>query len=186
MSYPFFLALDTETGGLDEDSSLLTAHFAVCDDEWNILNELELNIKPNDSNYTVNARALAINKIDLIDHDNIAITYSEAGSRLRDFLRINSQNGLIKLIPVGKNVAFDIKKINDTLLNSNVFSQYVSYKCYDIGPIVKFLKRTGKLDLGMPESLEGIANKIGINADWHTARGDNIAGIQIIKYLESL
>ena len=185
-SEAIFLPFDTETGGIGPDVSLLTAHFAICDANWNILAELYLAMKPNDGIYKTTAEALTINKIDLINHDKIALTYSESGARLRDFIKLHSQDGKIKLQPMGKNVAFDVLKVTDNILGAKTFNQYVSYRCYDITPLVTFLKRTKRLELNAPESLSGLAEYFGITAKWHTADGDNKAGIEVMKILESL
>lgn len=186
MSEAIFLPFDTETGGIGPEVSLLSAHFAVCDEDWNILDELELNIKPNDGIYRVTAEALSINKINLIEHEKVAATYSHAGAQLRDFLWRHSQNGKIKLQPMGKNIGFDVQKVTDNILGAKTFNQFVSYRCYDLTPLITFLKRTGRLDRFAPESLEGLAKYFGFEAEWHTARGDNLAGIKVIKKLEEL
>jgi len=181
-----YLGMDTETGGLTKDSCLLTAHFAVCDYQFNIIDELELFTKPNDGQYNVAAQALEVNGIDLINHDKRAQTYSEAGQELRNFLWKYSQNGKVKLVPVGKNVGFDVIKVTDNLLGMKTWNQFVSYRLYDITGIVLYLKRTGKLPQDAPDSLSGLAQYFGIEEVWHTAKGDNYAGIAVVKKLESL
>lgn len=181
-----YLAFDTETGGVFPETSLLSAHFAVCDKEFNILEELDLLTKPNDDRYVVTAQGLSVNKIDLISHDQMAITYSQAGSLLRDFLQKTSNGGKFKLIPMGKNIQGDIQKITDTILGPKNWNQYVSYKVYEITTTLLFLKRTGRLEADCPESLKGAAEYFGINENWHTSRGDNIAGIKLVKALEKL
>lgn len=191
MSEAIFLPFDCESGGIG-DVSLLSAHFAACDKNWNVVDELDLLIKPNETDetgstlYKVTASALSINNIDLIAHDKIAMPYSQAGQVLREFLLKNSQNGKIKLQPMGKNIGGDIDWVNKNVLGKKTWSQYVSYRHYDITGIVTYLKRTGKLDPFAPESLEGLAKHIGIEARWHTAKGDNYAGIEVMRYLEDL
>lgn len=181
-----FLPFDTETGGITEEASLLTANFVVCDKNWNIIDELDLSVKPNDGQYVVSAEAMQINKINLIEHDQLAMTYSQAGARLREFLLLHSQNGKIKLQPMGKNVGFDVKKVINTILGAKTFYQFVSYRNYDITPLITYLKRTDRLAPDAPESLEGMARHLGMDVAFHTARADNLAGIEVIKYLESL
>jgi hypothetical protein len=186
MSEALYLPFDTETGGLTAESSLLTVHFAACDKDLNVLDELELFVKPNDEQYNVSAEALNINKINLIEHDKTALTYSAAGQELRNFLWKYSANGKVKLVPIGKNVGFDIIKVTDNLLGKKTWNQFVSYRLYDITGIVIYLKRKGKLASDAPESLSGLAEYFGINEVWHTAKGDNMAGIAVVKKLESL
>lgn len=181
-----YLPFDTETGGLTPESSLLTAHFAVCDKDFNVIDELGLAMKPNDGQYNVSCEALEINKIDLIAHDKVAKTYSEAGQDLRNFLWKYSKNGQIKLVPVGKNVGFDVIKVTDNLLGRKTWNQFVSYRLYDITGMVMMMKRTGRLAQDAPDSLEGLAKFIGHDFVAHTAKGDNYAGIAVVKWLESL
>jgi|ERR1051325_6899887 hypothetical protein len=186
MNDTLYLSLDTETGGLGDEVSILSAHFIVLDYNLNIVDELGLLLKPNDGHYVVNAEALNINKINLIEHDKAALTYSQAGGSLREFLWKHSQNGKIKLIPIGKNVAFDIKKLTDNVLQPKTWNQFVSYRLYDLTGLILFLKRQGKLDLTAPESLEGISKHFNIPIDAHTARGDAVANVEVLRVLEAL
>lgn len=191
-SEAIFLPFDCESGGIGDGVSLLTAHFAACDSNWNVLDELELMLKPKETDdtgstlYRVTASALSINKIDLIKHDLVAIHQSEAGQRLRDFLVRNSQNGKIKLQPMGKNIGGDVEWATTHILGPNTWKNYVSYRHYDITTVITFLKRKGRLDKYAPESLEKLAEYFGITAEWHTAKGDNYAGIEVMRKLESL
>ena len=186
MSKALYLPFDNETGGLGKDVALLSAHFAVCDAKWNVIDELDILSKPNDDQYVVTARALEINKINLIEHDKVALTYSQAGAKLRDFLWLHSDNGKVKLVPVGKNVGFDVIKVTDNYLGARTWNQFVSYRLYDITTLVIYLKNVGKLPQDAPDSLEGLANYRGIPIEAHTAKGDNYAGIEVVKWLESL
>lgn len=183
-----YLPFDTETGGVVEESTLLTASFAVCDRNWNVIDELDLAVKPNgrEAQYNITAKALEINKIDLIKHDAEAISFSEGGMLLRNFLWKYSKNGAIKLIPMGKNVGFDIKKVNDQLLGARTWNEFVSYRTYDITTLIIYLKRTGKLAEDAPESLAKLGEYFGVQFTAHTASGDNYAGIEVVKRLEAL
>lgn len=182
---PVFLPFDTETGGVGGQSSLLTVHFAICDANFNIMDELDLAVKPEDDHYVITAESLTINHIDLIEHDKIAIPYNVAGGKLRAFLEKNNPGGKYKLIPVGKNIGFDVKKVCPTLLGEGTFFKYVSYRNYDITTMITLLKRQGRIPQNTPESLEGLANHLGIKFVAHTAKGDNHAGIEVVKWLEA-
>ena len=186
MSDALYLPFDTETGGLTKDSSLLSVHLAVCDKHFNPIDELELFTKPNDGQYNVSAEALGVNRINLIMHDKVALTYSAAGQELRNFLWKYSENGKVKLVPMGKNIGFDVIKVTDNLLGMKTWNQFVSYRLYDLTGLVIYLKRKGKLAEDAPDSLSKLAEYFGITAEWHTARGDNLAGIEVLKKLESL
>jgi hypothetical protein len=186
-----FLAFDCESGGIGEDISLLTAHFAVCDGKWNIIDELSLALKPKEVDgtgsaiYKVTATALEINKINLIQHNKEAITKAEAGQQLRSFLwKYKPKEGF--LIPMGKNIGGDVDWVNNHILGNAEWRKYVSFKTYDLTSLITFLKRTRKLPQDAPESLEGMAKFIGFNFVPHTADGDTHAGIAVCSYLESL
>src|ERR1700676_3506517 len=113
------IAFDVESGGLlAKECSLLTVYFTVLDKDLNFLSELPLAIKPdNNAPYQVTAQALEINKINLIAHDKIAIAESDARQRLYNYLKMESDGGKIKLVPVGQNIKFDIDFVNAHLLN---------------------------------------------------------------------
>jgi hypothetical protein len=186
-----FLAFDCESGGIGEEISLLTAHFAVCDARWNIIDELSLALKPKEVDdtgsaiYRVTAAALDINKIELIRHDKVATTKAEAGQLLRSFLwKYKPKEGW--LMPMGKNIEGDVKWVNQHILGVNEWRKSVSYRTYDLTSLITYCKRMGKLAPDAPESLEGLAKFIGFNFIPHTADGDTHAGIAVCQYLESL
>ncbi len=184
-----YIPFDLEmAGGCVPNSSLLEAHFAACDEDFNILDALHLHTKPNDGIYVVTAEALDVTKVDIIEHDARAITYSNAGGKLRDFIKKHSQDGKIKLIPMGKGIEGDIRKVNETILGGKTWNMYVSYRTYDITSLILFLKRAGKIQKNAPESLEGIADYLDIPFEMrpHTAIGDNLTAIKVVKALEEL
>src|ERR1039457_5475875 len=124
MREALYLPFDCESGGIGTDICLLSVHFAVCDKELNVIDELNLLLKPKEVDdtgstiYHVTASALAINNINLIEHDKVALHASAAGQELRNFLWKYSDNGKIKLMPVGKNIGGDVKWVNDHLLGA--------------------------------------------------------------------
>jgi len=72
MKYFFY---DTETGGLDETKvSILSLSCIVANEELNVVDELDFFIKPTDGVYRVQANAMKVNKIDLVEHDLKAVT----------------------------------------------------------------------------------------------------------------
>jgi hypothetical protein len=186
-----FLVFDCESGGIGDDISLLSAHFAICDNEWNIVDELTILLKPKEVDdtgstiYKVTASALGINKINLIEHDKVAVTKAVAGQQLREFLwKYKPSEGW--LVPVGKNVWGDVAWVNEHILGNGEWRKYVSHKLYEMNALVKFLKRKGKIPADAPESLEAFGKLIGFEFAAHTADGDVHANIAAMKYLESL
>jgi oligoribonuclease (3'-5' exoribonuclease) len=191
MSIAKNLVFDCESGGIGEDISLLTAHFAVTDEDWNIIDELSLFLKPKEVDetgcaiYKVTAGGLGVNKINIVEHDKTAITKSEAGQKLREFLwKYKPKEDW--LAPMGKNIDGDIRWVNNHILGAPEWRKYVSYRTYDITTVIRYLKRKGKLAADAPEGLEKLANFLGLQFDAHTASGDVHASIFVMKYLENL
>jgi hypothetical protein len=182
-----YLAVDNETGGF-EGTSLLTSYLAVLDSDMNILGELDLAVRPDNGIYCVEAGGLAVNKINLIEHDKIALSYSEAGKRLREFLLAWSLGGEIKLIPFGHNVTFDVIGLRVLLSRANL-EQYTSYRKFDTAVIAQFLKFCGKIPEDVSGSLGSLATYFNIDADpatLHTAKGDVIRTIAVAKAMKAL
>lgn len=177
-----YVAMDVESGGLTTDCSLLTAYLGIFDRDFNQLNELEFAVKPDNGIYHVTARALEVNKIDLIKHDASAISMSLAGHKLREFLIPHSDNGKNKLTPLGHNVPFDVKFLGDTVLNKKTLDNYMTYRVFDTGVLAAVLKHLGRLPEALPGSLESLVTHYGITPDaFHTAKGDTLMAVAVAK-----
>lgn len=175
MSKATYIAVDTETGGIGPEVSLLTAYLSVLNEKFEIIDELSLAIKPDDGLYHVTGEALRINKIDLGKHDKdeATVTPGVAGGRLREFLVKNSNNGALKLVPLGHNVAFDMEKIYANVLNKKEAQKYVSYRTLDTGSTGQYLKACGRIPETVSGSLESYVKHFGVaQKEAHTARGD--------------
>jgi DNA polymerase III alpha subunit (gram-positive type) len=182
-----YMPLDNETGGLGDDVSLLSTYLEVVDEQFNVVDSLELYVKPNDGVYRVEAEGLSINKINLIEHDKIALTYSEAGQKLFKFLQKNSQDGKIKLIPLGKNVQFDIAGLQKHLLSKTNMEKFVSYREIDITGLAMGLQIVGKLPPKMSLSLTLLAEYPKVHDlvpdNTHEAKYDTQATVLVYKRL---
>jgi DNA polymerase III epsilon subunit-like protein len=141
-----YLFLDTETGGIGLDKSLLTACFLVTNDQLDIVDELNLCLKPNNDIYQVTAEALGINGINLVEHNKKAIKCDEAKGTVYQFLFKYSNMGARKLVPVGHGVRFDIAHVTDKLLSPKTWENFVSYRCLDTQSVAQFLILTKKID----------------------------------------
>jgi len=183
-----YITMDLETGGIGTECSLLTAYFGVLDKDMNLLEALDLKIKPNEGKpYVVQAQGMSVNKIDLIAHDKVAISESDGGGKLFAFLKKHSNNGKVKLIPVGHNVQFDILFIYDHLLQKKHFDQYVSYRKLDTGTIAQFFKYCGLIPEDKSGSLEYLAEKFGakfIGSGAHSADADALMCVEILKEMK--
>lgn len=182
-----YIALDIESGGIGHDKSLLTAFFAVLDKDFNELDTFEVNVKPKDKIYHVTAEALGINGINLIEHEAIAHTPDYWKTLLYKFLEKNSNDGKIKLIPIGHNVAFDVKFITespDKLITSNTWKKFVSYRPIDTCSLAQSLRVVGKLPFELSCSLTNLAEFFSISTEGaHTADADVRMTIEVAKKL---
>ena len=183
-----YLPMDNETGGLHDEVSLLSSYLEVVDEKCNVIDSLELYVKPNDGLYKVEAGGLLVNKIDLVKHDQIAIPYSAAGQLLFRFLQKNSKDGEIKLIPVGKNVAGDVRWLQQHLLGKKTMDKFVSYRVLDITGIAMALQIKGKLPQDIGLSLSSLVEhfQIVIPGVAHEAKYDTQATILIWQKLLEL
>ena len=178
-----FMAYDLETGGLTRDRSPLTAYFVVFDEEFQILGELDLKIKPNgDDPYIVDAGALAVNKINLIEHSKEAVALDVAKKLLFDFLFKMSEEGYKRLTPVGQNVAFDEAFVLEWLISANNWKRFVSYHSLDTAGIATFLKFCGIIPFEQKTRLSALAEFFNIKTGTlHTAKEDAITCVKILK-----
>ena len=185
-----YLALDTETGGLGDKVSLLSLYVQILDKNFNKLDEIELFTKPNDGIYMVEAGGLAINKINLIEHDKVALTYSDAGQKLYKFLQKNSRNGELKLIPLGKNVHFDMEGVYRTLVQKKSVDKFVSYRAIDITTLARCLQIQGKIPAGMSLSLGSLYDYLKLTGtvigNAHEAKFDTEVTVAVFKELLKL
>lgn len=181
-----YLAFDAETGGTDTDKTLLTLYLACLDLDFNVLAELELAIKPDNGVYQLAAEAMDINKIDIVAHDKIAKTESEAAKELYNFINVHSNKGSKKLIPIGHNVSFDIDFIVSKLLAKKTWDQFVSYRKLDTATIGQFLIEAGLLPASITASLGSLAKYYGISFNAHMAKDDTLATVEVLRNMMNL
>jgi hypothetical protein len=190
-----YLFLDTETGGIDLDKSLLTVYFLVTSDHFEKMAELDLKVKPDDGTYRVTAQALDVNKINLVEHDKEAMAYKQAGTQIYNLLRSASSDGSFKLIPVGHGVKFDILHVTDKLIGRNTFETFTSYRTIDTQSLSQFLISCNKIDgsktSGSMASLGKYFNitpkDLGYNEEvLHSARYDTLLTLEVFKKMRGL
>lgn len=181
-----YVAVDNETGGF-EGTSLLSTYLAVLDENLNVTATLSLNVKPDNEIYQVTAGGLAVNMIDLVEHEKTAITYSSAGGFLRRFLMKTSDNGAIKLVPLGHGVTGDMIGLRVLLSRANL-EMYTSYRKLDTAVVAQFLKFQGKLPESISGSLTSMCEyfKIEIAESVHTAEGDVKRTIEVLRAMSKL
>jgi DNA polymerase III alpha subunit (gram-positive type) len=186
----YFIA-DVETTGLDETkTSLLTVHGQILDDKLEVKDEIDFAIKPNNGIYPVEVEALVVNKIDLIQHDKVAITETEAANKLLKFL-IKHKGTVNKdlIVFVGHNCSLDIKflqvlftKVSDTTVAGFTWYKIFNRRVLDTGSIGQLMKLTGHVPVDNPGSLASLGELFGIvNQGAHTSKGDVDATREILK-----
>lgn len=189
MSDSHYIILDIETGGIGLDKSLLTAYFLVTDINFSTISDLYLYLKPNDGVYNITGESLGINKINLQEHDKVAISYQQGGTTLYQFLSTYTNKGKIKVIPVGHGLAFDLLHIWDKLISRNTWNMFVSYRTLDTSVSLQFLKASGLFPDDITGSLESLVNFFKIKTDkengFHDAKFDTIMTKEcLIKLIE--
>lgn len=184
-----YLFLDCEMGGLEKEiHSLLSVYLMFVDDDFHPIDDLYLYLKPNDGNYVVCAQAMAVNKIDLVAHDLKAITYKEGGTKLYQFLKEISDNGKIKVVPVGHGVYGDVEWVIQHLMGRDTFENFTSYRKLDTQSTCQFLKACGKFPADVSGSLKSIAEYFGIpvvETALHDAKVDTGLTLEVFKSLRS-
>ena len=176
-----YITLDTETGGIDESNSLLTAFFQVYDDQFQPVDSLSLVLRPDNGQYVVSAGGLLVNGINLIDHNAKSITYREASPLLYAFLDRVTDGGKTKLYAIGLGLEYDLRVLAKYLISANTLQKYLSVKRLDLLHIALFLKVAGLLPPDLSHSLQSLAAHYDI--EWkqpaHDAQADAIMSVDV-------
>ena len=192
----YYLHLDAEMGGRELKYSLLTAYFMVTDADFKVLDTLYLHVKPDDSDYIVSAQGMACNKIDLVQHDKMAMPYKQAKGELYNFLRRNAAKGSCKLTPVGHGVRGDIDHVLDKLISWGSWEQHCTYHYIDTSVVLQYLRACGKLPMNIDGSVQGLAEYFqiindsivlpGASQQWHDAAFDTKMTAAVYKKMVEL
>jgi oligoribonuclease (3'-5' exoribonuclease) len=185
-----YLILDNEMGGTEKEKhSLLTSYFIVTDNKFNIINELSLEMKPNDGNYILTGDSMNVNRIDLKVHDRLAKTYKESGTILYNWLKELTDDGKNKFRAIGLGIHGDIDWITYYLINRNSWEKFVFYQKIEISSITQFLKICGLFPDDVSGSLESLSKYFGIEFnenDAHSAKYDTQKTMEVYKNLVKL
>lgn len=182
----YYISFDCETTGILPNCNILTAYFIILDKNLNKIDELELNIKH--KYYIVYINALKINNIDLIKHDNIAISKNDAIIKLKDFL-----NNYTKLKIIGHNIKFDINMLKSNLiLSSDDIDNYFDLNnIFDTFKIARLMKSKKKINKCQSLSLSKICYYFDIQinnteSNFHSAKYDTLCTVELFKKLIEL
>lgn len=186
----YYLAFDCETTGLLPKCNVLTVYFIILDSQLNKLDELDIKIKYD--YYLIFTAALTVNKINLIEHDKIAITKSEAIKQILNFLNKYNTNNEMKYHIIGHNITFDINMLlsNNILTNSDVSKYFDKNNYFDTFKIAKLLKSKQKINKCQSLSLSKLCYYFDINLDddenFHNCKYDTESTVQLFKKLIEL
>lgn len=191
MSDSYFVCMDSETGGLRaKQADILTLFMAVTDEDFKVIDELDLKLKPNDRLPVVEGQAMAINKIDIQKHleDPTTVTYAEAKVKIISFAKkyLKKRGRFSNLVPLGQKVDFDLKFIWEYIIPEEEWEGLFSYNVEDTKTASLFLKRCGWLpkDTGTLKSLVEYFNIPRRKA--HEAKGDVHMTLDVYKAMISL
>lgn len=188
----YFLAFDLETGDLDpSQGDILTGYFAMLDEDFKILDELSLKLKPEGRLPAATGAALATNGIDLEKHllDPETITYSEGAKKLTAMVKkyLKKKGRYSNIIPMGYNIlTFDIPWAQYHLINKSTWESMIHYKSLDVMQHVDMLKTHGWLPPTVG-NLGSMVEYFGVpKGEAHVARDDILMTINVYKSLAAL
>ena len=182
---PKYFLFDTETGGIQKEMSLLTLYGHILDENLDVLDTIDLKIKPDDGIYHLSANGLNINKINIMDHDKIAKPISEVKTVFKNYICGWTLNQ--KLTPIGHNVRFDVKFVKTHILED--WDRYFDRRHIDTASIGKFLALTGIVPKLKVYSLSEMASALMINLDEnkrHEASYDAEITLKVLHSMKNL
>lgn len=185
----YFFAFDTETGGTDEKKTdLLTMYAAITDEDYKIIEEVYLKLKPNNGRLPIcEAGALAVNKIDVKAHleDPETVTYEQATKILLTMIKkyAKKRGRFCNITPFGFNVPFDKKYVWEYLIPYETWEDYFHYKDADVAQAVDFLRRVGWIPKDVAR-LGDVADYLQVpKRNAHNAREDTLMTIDVDRKL---
>lgn len=175
-----YVFIDTETGGLSPDYSLLTLAAAITDENFHILDRMYFGIHA--PVYCVTPEAMATNQINLAEHAKTALSVPAAAARLREFLSNGAAlTGKKKLVPAGHNVSFDIRFIHAQLMPEEEWREYCTYPALDTAGIARFFVAANRISGSC--SLVALRQLFHIDTGTaHNAESDVLASVQLARH----
>lgn len=179
-----YFFIDTETGGLTPDCSLLTFDGTLLDENLNVLESVSYKIKPDDGIYHIQAGALKVNKINIIEHDVGAVPMSEARKQFEHWISMKIAEKYLQptIIVAGQNVWYDIEMLKKEFCPE--WSSYFSRRILDLQPISILFKAAGIMPADQRISLSELVKYFNIDVDinnMHRSDIDVYASIEIFK-----
>lgn len=186
--YFFF---DCEMGGTNPDMTLLTLWGMVLDENLQLIDSIDLKIKPDNGRYLIDAYSIAVNKIDIVAHNEEAISETDAARKFYNFAFLHG--GETKMIAAGHNLSLDIRYVKRRLLRDDIhpdghcWGRFFSHRRIDTASIAQFLCLAGKLPRELTCSLQSLAEYFGFSYEGaHEAEFDTVLALKVLKKLVGL
>lgn len=181
-----YLFVDTETGGLTPQHSLLTVSAICVDANFDIIprenGEHGIYLKIKHEEYALTAGALSVNKINIAEHDATATPLQDASHNLCAYIEaMRRKSGKPRLIPAGHNVAFDVNFLRSYLINDKEWDEYFTYPAFDTAAIARFLNAAGKHPGGYSLGRLRELYVPHMGGQLHNAETDNLTTIELAK-----
>lgn len=167
------LVIDTETTGLSPRfNKTLTVGMLLIDVEKDFLDILDSNhIFVKHNKYNATKGAMSVNKIDIIQHNQIAVPPQKACSQINNFIE---KNVLHKIPLIGHNIAFDRGFLN-ALFDQGKSLHKFHHEHEDTMWIWRNLQKENKVPIGR-SNLQTVANHFKID---YTKAHDALADCKI-------
>lgn len=157
-----FILIDTETTGFDEKKHQIIEVGILVIKDLKVIDEFEVKIKHRE--YTISAKAMEANKINIIEHEKEALFEKEASEKILEFLNKHKGENDEGYIVIGQNVQFDIKFLEEMFLRAYKIKEYrqaVSYRSLDIMQLAMIKNLEGKISLEK-QDLDSILKELNI------------------------
>lgn len=157
-----FILIDTETTGFDEKKHQILELGILVIKDLKVIDEFEVKIKHKE--YTISAKAMEANKINIIEHEKEALFEKEAAEKILEFLNKHKAENDEGYIVIGQNVQFDIKFLEEMFLRAYKIKEYrqaISYRSLDIMQLAMIKNIEGKISLEK-QDLDSILKELNI------------------------
>lgn len=157
-----FILIDTETTGFDEKKHQILEVGILVIKDLKVIDEFEVKIKHRE--YTITAKDMEVNNINIVEHEKEALFEKEATERMLEFLNKHKCENDEGYIVIGQNVAFDIKFLEEMFLRTYKIKEYrqvISYRNLDIMQLAMIKNIEGKISLEK-QDLDSILKELEI------------------------
>lgn len=152
------------------------------------MSEVSYAIKAENGLYIVEADGLAVNRINIVEHDKVATPIADVKLHFKnDICKWSFGVGKQKITPIGHNVRFDVKFVKNHIMPD--WDNYFDRRQIDTAGIAKFLFLTGALPDMASYKLSDVARSLEIDfkeEDLHTSKGDVDLTLAILRKFKQI